>query len=1038
MSTKPTTSLINTNPDESLRTFMSFVCDGQQVEMSVVVKSSIDLFNYCVTSREAVLSFYGELFEEFSCHYWMAKKANAPGVGANSNLNSLDTIQRKPIEFVGRLTKCFYEVARSKHQPNASLDVIPHQATPPRERISPTKSASSLAGPASPTSQTCSSPTVAPKIIPTTTKVIPVSRRTSSCNSSNDIDQTPMSPTGQDCEIVSLENDGVQFESDTSIIDIFAELGELVKSIKSTIDDLIKKYNMKGKEQLSSNAIVTDKQTSRLREILYTWATDLLVKLTIKQQELVSQLKINEYNSKITAEPSKLLANKIELWLENPINKLLVDLLLDTHNNIPALFRQLKLLSSTQKCDWLLAYILLQVSERQELEQDFSSCMEYLISCQAPKDSVTHILAHLSDTNPKALANFPKSNILFLISLCQTSPSLLGIIAQEIPDQVDVEYLNRIVKEAFSRSANEIHQSLIDSVTHCIMAAPNSYKLFLLALDTRLNERVSEQVRLAAIRTIDSILDKIHGRAIASVSAQGMLLNNHHVHMIDNLLKQISDDPSKLIVKCPTSKLIEKSAIDIFHKMSLIFGHYFASKVILHYLNLEEDSFWYLLKPLLKRYMRLFGDDGSTLVSHTLSMDSSLRTTRYWNNIFSLTKVKMLPDLKLDLDLISQLLVDRLSAARFHLAPVAQLIRLCENSLEKISRSDEFSIGISTTHRLCMCFATCFFLLLDYENDCLPEILNNIRISMTCMRLLAEKSSVASHILCRALLERSLVYGHLFNENFNPDLVGDENEALNCAPDDSIKLSKENLKVTLGHRFRRLPNQVPEHIGSKKTYSKRNAATFTNAEEKVDRPSKISINCCLLEEVFKSCINNKIEAFANLFVQFHCPVMFDKQCWPNDDALRIINERNLAILRRFEQVPPLWDLYELIGEHRCLASCMVLVKALLASHLALWASATTNSAQDRLISTSRLIPPLAKSHLIPEAFGLAVDVFPYLTPSEVYAVISDIWQYLKDTQTTGAIISREDERNYLHRLRLFMCQHKPGSLYVRIFEKHKS
>lgn len=386
---------------------------------------------------------------------------------------------------------------------------------------------------------------------------------------------------------------------------------------------------------------------------------------------------------------------------------------------------------------------------------------------------------------------------------------------------------------------------------------------------------------------------------------------------------------------------------------------------------------------------------------------------------------------RLSLDQIGHMLIDKLCATQCDIKAVADLLKKCCRSLEK---ADHATISISTKHRLCMSVATSYFLLLEYESDNFPETLSYIRISLTCMSLL-KQSSVASHILCRALLERSLVYGQLFNSNFNPDLLSDHPEAYDWNHDDSIKLRKENLKVTLGHRFRRLPNHKSERPPVKKRIRVDN-----NSDDVDSKPDKHSINSYLLVEAFKSSISD-MDAFANLFVEFHCPVMFDKLSWPNDDALRVINERNLSILRRFEQIPPFWDLYEFIGQSGYLRNCLVLVKALLAAHLALWASATTNPSSDKMISTSRLIPPLAQSNLVPQVFGYTVDVFPHLEPSKVFSVLSDIWQYLKDTNTEvqpDRVQSDEEKRikakAYLNRLRLFMCDQIPGRLYVKVFK----
>lgn len=398
------------------------------------------------------------------------------------------------------------------------------------------------------------------------------------------------------------------------------------------------------------------------------------------------------------------------------------------------------------------------------------------------------------------------------------------------------------------------------------------------------------------------------------------------------------------------------------------------------------------------------------------SADINLLTSHHSADIFIdlLTMSTTLPCL--NLDLITQRLVDKLCAAKFDITEITKLIKLTCESLESMDRA---RICISTKHKLCKSLTTAYFLLLEHETDNFPELLSYIHLSLTCMNLL-KQSTVASHILCRSLLERSLVYGNLFNEKFDADLIGNGQENTNWNREESLSMTRENLKVSLGHRFRCLPN-----------YTVRPKKKIESKVADPSKPRKEYINCYLLIEAFKSSINN-MEAFADLFVEFHCPVMFDKLLWPNDDALRVINERNLSILRRFEQIPPFWDLYELIGQSSCLKNCLVLVKALLAAHLALWGSASANSSHDKMISTSRLIPPLAQSGLIPGAFGLTVDVLPHLKPNEIFSVLSDIWHYLKDTNSTDVQVR---PKAYLNRLRVFMCQHTPGDMYVKLYKE---
>lgn len=1006
-SNEPVTPIKTT---ESLKDFMSFLCDRHLSEMSVVVRSSIDLLDYCIPSRPAVLEFYSQLFTEYSTFFWM-----------NKTKQSHDSNKSKT-EYVGDFTRRFYEASKLRQadlredtQPTNAVAINSSASRPPIS--SPTKSIISNTGPASPTaSSSCSPPHSAPKVIPTGPRVIPTTRRTSSCHST-DIDQTPMSPSGRDDEPDIDMKDETELDDNIYQSDIYIELDKLMSQVKLAIEDLMTRYQMTAHDDDPTDLATSRERLGlKLKNLLANWASDLLLKLSAKQPDPA----ILDLPAAKSSDQVKSMNSVIDLWLSNPVNKLLVDLVLKCHDDIPSLFR--KLVDSNQNRDWLLAYILAELSKRATNDKDFSLCMEYIISYQDAAKSVTHILAHLSDVNPKAMANFPKSNIPFLISLCQTSSSLLNVLAREIPDTINPDFLNRLAKEAFSRVGIKTQPSYIASLCHCIIAAPNSYKLFLLTLQAKVDDRVCQEAKSAAQLIIDSILLKIQEKALESMTnGTAIGLPNSQTAPITNLLNQIDRDLSDLIELSTTSKFIERKTYEILYRMSIIHGHFFASKVIFNYLNLPEKIFWPALKPLLSKFMKHFGDDGTTLVSQTLSLSPSSRKPSFWNNLYKLTAIA--PGMKLNLDILSQLLANKLSAARFDILAVAQLLKLCCNSLERV---DHARISISTKHKLCKSLATCYFLLLEHESDNFPEILSYLRVSLTCMSLL-KQTVIASQILCRALLERSIVYGHLFKENFEPDLAGDTTRNDFWTTDDSIKLSRENMKVTLGHRFRRLPNNIPER--TKPTIKR---TKITRNDDDQDSPDRQAINCYLLIEAFKSSINN-IEAFAILFLDFHCPVMFDKNSWPTDENLRVINEKNLSILRKFEQVPPFWDLYELIGQAGCLKSCLVLIKALLAAHLAMWASATTNSNANKMVSTARLLPPLAKSGLIPKAFSLAVEVFPYLSAVEVYSVLCDVWQYLKDTNSDG---SKSPEKAYLNKLRLFMCQKLPGPQYVKIFKEY--
>lgn len=663
----------NGRPDESLRTFMGYLCENKPSNLNTIIKSSIDLFGYCVPARPAILAFYETIFEDYCENYWRKLKV-------------------------------------SNYMPSL-IDMELNPQSPPQ------------------TSNSFTAPSL-----------------------SHLRHHQHSNPSGE----MSHE--------------------ERIECIKSAFYTIIEEYKELEPLKNSPNHQYVVAQQSQFNNLITKWATELLIKLNKKHSQFAMQVASETIKNKSSSNP---LTAEIELWLQNPVVRLLVDLMLESHLDMKQLFN--RLVASVEACDWILAYLLLEMSKRPIYEKDFTVCMEFI--------------------------------------------------------------------------------------------------------------------------------------------------------------------------------------------------------------------------------------------------------------------TQNMPQLKLNLDMISELLVDKVCATTFDLSVISQLIKLCCISLERVHPT---SINICTNHRLCRSLVICFFSLLEY--DCPPEdfprILSYIRVSLTCMSSL-RRMSVSSHILCRALLERSFAHGYLFNTNFDPDCIGVKEKPVHWLAEDPTRLSDENLKVTVGHKFRRLPNS--RLSDQQRNLWKNKSAKQWNFEDGLD---KESINCYLLIQAFKSSINH-IEAFASLFVDFLCPVMLDKYIWLGEDQLRVINERDLSILRKFEQIPPLWDLYELIGQQQCLESCLVLVKSLLAAQLALWASSTTKTNTDKLLSTTRLIPPLTQSGLLPRAFGMCVEVFPHLTPNEVFSVLTDMWEYLRDTQEgklyclrqhnnarkpKSKPVTRVNVKPYLHTLRLLMCERTPGPLFVKIFK----
>lgn len=1032
------------NQVTDLKTFLGFVCDHRLIELSLTIDAANGLLSRCPPARDAVLKFYSEFLCEYCTYYWLNKRRLTSEAIAKGGLQAPQLSFHKinsRIEYVGELSRRFHEASKLKSadqredQPEVNYlqqkKVTPIKSEPCQSH-SRNQVNSLMPSPRSPTGPASPPPSDQPMVhtiirnIPTT-PVRSHSRRTSSC-ASMDMDQTPKSPSLNESE----SNDEEFTEKpQNGPTDIFHEFETSIQKIRFLLMKFV------SIDENHNNSQNEKHLHSRFRQTIKTWATDLLVSSSFKDHSL--SIELSRQLAVFGGQNDNGLAPLITMWLENPVTKLLIDLLLLSHSKIEELIEKLIL---HDHCEWMVAHLLVRISEQPNSESHFSACMEKIINSKMAYQALFSILAYQSDNNPKAMANFPKSNILFLIHLCRQSNSLLNVLALEIPERIDPHLVNDLVRQV-STSINSVNQvqeqqQWLDNLIHCIIAAPNAFRLVLLTFDIWMDEKISAEGRNYANLILDTIVGKIQTKAIYSVNNQQLPQIDFYYPM-EQLLSHMKENIEILVEKASMSKNAKEKILEIFHLLCILNGLEFASRIVFHIINLPSQNFWPMLNPLLKTLKKRFGEDVDDYISQTLDLPDAVRSDYFWQNLLTLSYLDN--SISLDIEKLSLLLSEKLCSTKFNLTATAYIIKICLASLEK-TLSTKKKISVRTQHRLSISLATCYFMLLKKGVKNHPESLDALKSMRECMNILSN-TITAQHILCRALMDLTTENCHLFNDRHVDDFESSDLHELNGMYQvQPYNIAEENRQLPVGIKFRRLPNCSKRISKPKNLKSELSLMANNDCVEKNDKMNIIpdeDLNCYLSLQVFKSSIKD-MQAFSILLVDCLTPIIFNKNIWSEDDSTKGITEQDLKILKTFELNPLLWKLCDIIGQKGYLKNCLVIIRSILSVLLALWSASSANSSCDKLKTTKKLILLLADSSLIPKLpYKYAVEVLPQLKPNEVYCVLHDIWRYLRDTNDKSTSQTNQETlkeiRPYCHRLRLLMCQYMPGPLFVKIFRE---
>ena len=171
-------------------------------------------------------------------------------------------------------------------------------------------------------------------------------------------------------------------------------------------------------------------------------------------------------------------------------------------------------------------------------------------------------------------------------------------------------------------------------------------------------------------------------------------------------------------------------------------------------------------------------------------------------------------------------------------------------------------------------------------------------------------------------------------------------------------------------------------------------------------------------------------------------IMYNGLPWPEEDFTRVTMERDLIIVKTFEDHPILWKIMFGLAEARpSLCYCSVLIRALLAVQMSYWQTSVSPRAElnpAKLKLTKQILELMSVGQFIPPPLDSISDVIYVMHPFHLHCILVDIWNYVRDnvpspvsfsSSAEGALVRDfepyKNYKQYCERLRLVMIRHIP-------------
>jgi len=203
----------------------------------------------------------------------------------------------------------------------------------------------------------------------------------------------------------------------------------------------------------------------------------------------------------------------------------------------------------------------------------------------------------------------------------------------------------------------------------------------------------------------------------------------------------------------------------------------------------------------------------------------------------------------------------------------------------------------------------------------------------------------------------------------------------------------------------------------------------------------ISVECNREPDSAREKSKDATKQLALLLVDMISPdVMYNGLPWPEEEFTRITMERDLVIVKTFENQPILWKIMFGLAEARpSLCYCSVLIRAMFAVQMFYWQNSIFPRAeynQERLVLIKNIVNLMSIGQFIPPPLDSITEVMHVMHSFHLYCILVDVWNYMRDNVPTPIAFSSNAEgalkrdfepyknyKAYCERFRLVMIYH---------------
>ncbi|XP_065173710.1 integrator complex subunit 5 isoform X2 [Atheta coriaria] len=761
------------------------------------------------------------------------------------------------------------------------------------------------------------------------------------------------------------------------------------------------------------------------------------------------------------------LNESLQLWMNCRATKTLIDITTQClaclmHTNTEACISALldTSVKHSPHFDWVVAHVgscfPQTVIERVLFcgLKDYCENKSYRQGIESPKlKSVVGIVGHLATSHPGNIQNalldlfksclnedkqdsspqneiYRKATVPFLIQLFVLSDTMLNAISDQIKENLTVHTITKLYNMTndwfkFFGSIDALQETMVALIMKCSKGGEHIIELLLkcIALNKKGKGRKYEDISNWTRELLECVLEEVDYKVRFHSSNHMMpaAFLNSLIYDIDYIYLLLLHDDA-LTAQTAARLIIYIGVVNpplLIQALSFLLQNakqpshlaYFV-RILNNELICKNQSpyaekggpFSIVLQHILdKDFVRMKGCTTDSEYEKFEQMWSNILLLLKWektNNIFMLKSKCISKGIEFNLTELTGIFRNKVLSAKCTdmLCEVLDLLDIPN------ANSSQMSVQVTLNY---VHGAVNYFFQCCNETDLMKRI-SGFKQSRSILKKLCISSKVARNLALRQLLERAL---------FSKDAV-----LFGAKPKQEEEPAESNKDLITENK------KISKTIPLSKHSSVYNGGVIGHGKRKSISLYRLPVDLVagnseeLITAIKESCVrpsdsDASLTLISLTLVQLVSPdVMYNGLPWLEEEFSKVTIERDLLIRRLFNSVPLLWDLLNLVAQHRpSLCYCSVLLRALTATLIHQWTSmgdqrksTDTENYKDLMGTTIAVLDVMALGQLLPAPLCNVRDVITQLNSHEIVSILREcIWCYMRDNVPSPALFEKD-------------------------------